>query len=113
MCFLNEKAESFPIFSAKGVKVGEKVVTACCMHGYFEKEHLYHRRMCQMSASSLSADHTFKVSSNIGLWCDGKWIQLYASLFVVMNEIGVVLSWKLCKGTGFHNVKDLLIDLKG
>ena len=116
MCFLNEKAEtseSFPSFSAKGVKVGEKVATACYMHGYFEKEHLYHRRMCQMSASSLSADHTFKVSSNIGLWCDGKWIQLYDSLFIVMNEIGVVLSWNLCKGTGFHNVKDQLIDLKG
>ena len=29
-----------------------------------------------------------------------------------MNEVGVVLSWKLCKGTGFHNVKDLLISLK-
>ena len=65
-----------------------------------------------MSALSLSADHTFKVSSNIGFWCDGKWIQLYDSLFIVMNEIGVVLSWKLSKGTGFHNVQDLLISLK-
>ena len=116
MCFLNEKAErseSFPSFSSKGSKVDQKVATACYIHGYFEKEHLYQQRMCQMSAWSLSADHTFTVSSNIGFWCDGKWIQLYDSLLIVMNEIGVVLSWKLCKGTGFHyNVQDLLISLK-
>ena len=65
-----------------------------------------------MTASFLSAGHTFKVSSNIGFWCEGKWIQLYDSLFIVMNEIGVVLSWKLCKGTAFHKVEDQLINLK-
>ena len=95
MCFLNEKTKSserFPSFSAKGSKVGEKVATACYLQGYFEKEQLYHLRMCQMTASFLSAGHTFKVSSNIGFWCEGKWIQLYDSLFIVMNEIGVVLS---------------------
>ena len=75
MCFLNEKTKSserFPSFSAKGSKVGEKVATACYLQGYFEKEQLYHLRMCQMMASSLSADHTFKVSSNISFWCEGK-----------------------------------------
>ena len=115
MCFLNEKgevSERFQSFSSKGSKVGEKVATACYIQDYFEKEHLYHSRMCQMSASSLSADHTFKVSSNIGFWCEGKWIKLYDSLFIVMNEIGVVLSWKQCKGTAFHKVEDLLISLK-
>ena len=61
MCFLNEKTKSserFPSFSAKGSKVGEKVATACYLQGYFEKEQLYHLRMCQMTASSLSANHT-------------------------------------------------------
>ena len=80
--------------------------------GDFEKEHLYHKRMCQMRAPSLSADHTFKVSANIGFWCEGKWIQLYDSLFIVMNEIGIVLAWKLCKGTAFDKVEDLLTSLK-
>ena len=115
MSFLTEKNESpeaFPSFSPKGIKVGEKVSTCCYIMGYFEKEHLYHKRMCQMRASSLSADHTFKVSANIGFWCEGKWIQLYDSLFIVMNEIGIVLAWKLCKGTAFDKVKDLLTSLK-
>lgn len=80
--------------------------------GYFEKEHLYHARMCQMRAASLSADHTFKVSVNIAFWCEAKWIQLYDSLFIVMNEIGIILAWKLCKGTAFDKVEDLLTSLK-
>ena len=69
MCFLNKKpegSESFPSFLSKGSKVGQKVATACYIQGHFEKEHLYQQRMCQMSALSLSADHTFKISSNIG-----------------------------------------------
>ena len=82
MSFLTEKNESpeaFPSFSPKGIKVGEKVSTCRYIMGYFEKEHRYHKRMCQMRASSLSADHTFKVSANICFWCEGKWIQLYDS----------------------------------
>lgn len=65
-----------------------------------------------MTAFSLSADHIFKVSANIGFWCRGKWIQLYDSLFVVMNEIGVVMSWRINKGTSFQGVEDLLHNLK-
>ena len=80
MCFLTEKnksPEEFPSFLPKGSKVGEKVSTCCYIMGYFEKEHVYHKRMCQMRASSLGSDHTFKVSANIGFLCEGKWIQLY------------------------------------
>ena len=115
MCFLiekNESPEAFPSFSPKGSKVGEKVSTHCCIMGYFAIEHLYDKRMFQTRAFPLSADHTFKVSANIGFWCEGKWIQLYDSLFIVMNEIGIVLAWKLCKGTAFDKVEDLLTSLK-
>ncbi|KAJ7353725.1 hypothetical protein OS493_032595 [Desmophyllum pertusum] len=115
MCYLKTKGTNevkFPIFVPKGRKVGEKILTACFIQSYFDCEHLYSRRMHQMTASSLSADHTFKVSSNIGFWCNGKWIKLYDSLFIVMNEIGIVTSWQLCKGTSFHGVQGLLHRLK-
>ena len=85
---------------------------ACYIQSYFEREHLFTARMCQMKASTLSADHTFKVSSNIGFWCNGKWVRLYDSLFIVMNEAGVVMSWQLCKGTSFSAVEGLLHRLK-
>ena len=91
----------FPTFSPKGRKVGEKIVTACYIQSYFEREHLFSARICQMKALSLSVDHTFKVSSNIGFWCNGKCVRLYDSLFVVM-------SWQLCKGTSFSAVEGLL-----
>ena len=60
----------------------------------------------------INADRTFKVSANIGFWCEGNWIQLYDSLFIVMNEINIVLAWKLCKGTAFDKVEDMLTSLK-
>jgi len=113
--FVKERQDDpgdIPSFTPKGRKVGEKVITACYIQEYLVNEHLYGKRMCQMTASSLSADHTFKGSSNIGFWCKGKWIQVYDSLFIVMNEIGVVVSRKLCKGTTFHKVKEPLQHLK-
>jgi hypothetical protein len=108
LCYLREvleKSLKFPEFSAKGKKVGEKVATACYIQKYLDNEHLYAKRMCQMTAFSLSADHIFKVSANIGFWCRGKWIQLYDSLFVVMNEIGVVMSWRINKEPVFRESK--------
>ena len=61
----NNGAE-FSIFSPKGRKVGEKLVTACYIQSYFEREHLFSARMCQRKASSPSADHTFKVQWKMG-----------------------------------------------
>ena len=102
----------FPSFTPKGRGVSEKIATACYIHDYFSKEHLYKQIMTEMTACTLSADHTFKVSANIGLWCNRKWIKLYDSLFIVMNERGIVMSWKLCKGTSFNEVEHVLQSLK-
>jgi len=115
-CFVKERQDDpgdFPSFTPKGRKVGEKVITACYIREYLVNEHLYGKRMCHMTASLLSADHTFKVSANIGFWCKGKWIQVYDILFIVMNEIRVFVPWKLCEGTAFHEVKGPLQHLKG
>lgn len=81
----------FPSFTPKGRGVSEKIATACYIHDYFSKEHLYEQRMTEMTACTLSADHTFKVSANIGLWCNRKWIKLYDSLFIVMSEVFTLL----------------------
>ena len=47
-----------------------------------------------MTVSNLTADHTFKVATNIGIVRDGKWLKMFDSLFIVLNEKGVVLSWQ-------------------
>jgi len=41
LCYVQEtrsKAVDFPVFSPQGRKVGEKILTACYIQSYFEKE---------------------------------------------------------------------------
>ena len=92
---------------------GEKIIACLIAFEYYRKENLYTERMCQMKADKwLSCDHTFKVSSNIGFWFNKRWVKLYDTLFIVLNEEGIVLSWKLCKGTKFSSIKNVLTQLK-
>ena len=44
--------------------------------------------MAYTDAKSVSADHTFKVSANIGIMLQGKCIKLYDALFIVLNKKG-------------------------
>ena len=39
-------------------------------------------------------------------------MKLCDTLFIVLNEEGIVLSWKLCKGTNFSSVENVLKLLK-
>ena len=34
----------------------------------------------------LSCDHMFKVSANIGFWFNKRWVKLYHTLVIVLNE---------------------------
>ena len=69
--------------------------------------------MSQLTSDSwLSSDHTFKVAANIGFFWNNRWVKVYDSLFIVLNEIGMVLTWLLTKGTKFENVENLLNNLQ-
>lgn len=41
-----------------------------------------------------------------------RWVKLYDTLFIVLNEEGIVLSWKLCKGINYLSVENVLKLLK-
>ena len=56
-------------------------------------------------------DHTFKVAANIGYVYEKRWIKMFDSLFIVLNESGFVKSFKFTKGTSFDNVSDILTQL--
>ena len=43
---------------------------------------------------------------------DGKWVALYETIFIVLNEEGVVVSWQFTKSTSLEEVKPLLLALK-
>ena len=56
--------------------------------------------------NSISFDHTFKIASNIGyIREDKKWISEYDSAFLVLNDMGQLLTWQ---GTSFAEVTVLL-----
>lgn len=52
-----------------------------------------------------SCDYIFKVLVNIGFWFNKRWVKFYDIFFIVLNEEGIVLSWKFCCG-----IKFILID---
>lgn len=41
-----------------------------------------------------------------------KWITLYDSVFIVLNDVGQVVSWQFTSSTSFDEIKALLSDLK-
>ena len=91
---------------------GRRMVTNCFLRSYFELEHMYSHRMSELPCIWLSADHTFKVSANIGAWSQGVWVKQFDSLFTVLNEKGQVLTWRLTRGTSFEKVKSTIQNLK-
>ena len=113
---LSTKPESFSLSGCELPELeqnfqnpGEKVIASCIGGNYLRKEHLYTKRMCQMAAEKwLSCDHTFKGFANIGFWLNRRWVKLYDTLFIDLNEEGIVHSWKLCKGTNFLLVENVL-----
>lgn len=70
----------------------------------------YNGHMVKMKANSFIAlDHTFKVASNIGyMRPDKKWVTIYESAFLIMNELGQVMAWQLTKTTSMDEVYHLI-----
>jgi hypothetical protein len=84
-------------------------ISLCIIHDYLAKESLYRQCMAQTTCTWFSCDHTFKIASNVGVLrkSDKKWEKQYDSVFFVLNEDGVVLTWQLTKGTAFSQVNSL------
>ena len=75
----------------------------------------YASQMFGNSATSFSCDHTFKISKNIGVVAEGeeqKFITNFKNLFIVLNENGQILDWRLTKSTTFKEIDDLRVRLK-
>ena len=91
----------------------DDVIISCFILNFRESELFYTQRMSEISALYISADHTFKVAANIGIFLENqKWVTQYDSLFCVLNEKGQVVAWQLTKGTSFDHVQILLKNLK-
>lgn len=80
----------------------------------FEKNKVtFSNEMKKIPFTILSCDHTFKVSRNVGLFraTDNKFVNQFKQLFIVLNENGEVLTWRLTSSTAFSDIEDLIMEL--
>ena len=89
------------------------VLCKCLLAWFMERRSFYDMEMLAIPIGDyISLDHTFKVPSNIGYTrADGKWVTLYNSVFIVLNDIGQVVTWQFTASTSFSEVETLLADL--
>lgn len=102
---------NFPLFDPKRDSIGRMLITRAFLRAFSECEGMYTRHTASHCGHWLSADHTFKVSANIGYWSNQKWIKLYNAVFIVMDEENKVLAWQLTRGTSIDTVQSLLTGL--
>ena len=102
---------NFLLFNPKRDSIGRMLITRAFLQALSECEGMYTQHMANHCGHWLSADHTFKVSANIGYWSNQKWIKLYNVVFIVMNEENKVLPWQLTRGTSIDTVQLLLAGL--
>ena len=90
------------------------ILCKCFIVDYLHNQDIYSLLMSNIQAQGwISFDHTFKVATNIGyVRPDGKWVTLYKSLFIVMNEVGQVLAWQFTRSTSIDEVTNLLKNLQ-
>ena len=73
----------------------------------YKKE--YEKYFQSHELNSLSSDHTFRVSTNVGYERHKEWHnKIFDNLFIVMNGKGQVIDFKLTESTGFEYIRPLL-----
>ena len=84
------------------------------LHNFEKNKSNYGKAINCLTLSSLSCDHTFKVSRNVGLVreIDKKFVTQFQQLFICLDDLGQVVAWRLTKSTTFGEIEDLLVSLE-
>jgi len=108
-----EKLQKFPPFDEWRPTPSTDTVHQCFLYIFKENKQFFGQNIREKTAKWMSADHTFKVAVNIECMLpDGSWSTQFDSLYIVSNEVGQVLTYKLTKGTAMSRVEDILKNLK-
>ena len=108
---LQQSYEAWQQAKVHSIFPSRTLIISTYVENFFKfKEQYYIENMKNLKCDgSISLDHTFEVASNIGyLRSDGKWICQYSALFIVMNEVGEVVTWQFTKTKSFSEVENLL-----
>ena len=102
--------QSIAIRLVSGPAPSNDILNQCFLANFFENKDAYNLHLSlQPIKDFISLDHTFKVASNIGfVRSDGKWVTLYKSVFIALNEHGQVVTWQFTKTTSLDEVRSQL-----
>ena len=97
---------------------GSKILLLLFLQNFWKHELYYRKRMHEIGISEdwICCDHTFKSVMNIGIYQRrdndrSKWVKQFKSLFIVLNDIGQVLSWQLADDTSHDTVHETLNEI--
>lgn len=89
------------------------IIQQCFLVDFFAYREAYNLYMSLLPIKKfITLDRTFKIASNIGfVRSDGKWVTLYNSVFIALNEVGQAVSWQFTRTTSLDGVKTQLESL--
>ena len=85
---------------------GSSLLSSAIISNFQRDEDKYRELFSSLTAEWISCDHTYKSVANVGYQrsSDGKWIQQYTALFIIVNEKGQPLQWRFTKTEKFEEV---------
>lgn len=85
-----------------------KLISSAIFANFLKEEQIYRQLFSSLSAEWISCDRTYKSVANIGYHCssDGKWINQYKAIFIILNEKGQPIQWKFTKTKNFDEASD-------
>ena len=90
---------------------GNDHISSIFLRDFTNKRPVYQAEMNKVTGLAISCDHTFKVSKNIGIvrpGVDQKFVTQFNNLYIIMNEEGKIIDWRLTKSTSFEEVREVL-----
>ena len=101
------------------LKAGSELLLSSFLSVFWKNEIFYRRRLHEVSINDdwICCDHTFKSAMNIGMYQQKtekrtKWVKQFKALFLVLNDVGQTLSWRLVEDTSYDSVTDLLGEIQ-
>ena len=96
---------------------GRKILLSVFLQNFWKHELYYRRRMHEIGISDdwICCNHSFKSVMKVGIYQryndNSKWVKQFKSLFIVLNDIGQVLSWQLADDTSHDTVYEALNEI--
>ena len=97
---------------------GSKLLLSSFLQYFWKHELYYRQRMHNICINDdwICCDHTFKSVTNIGIYQTrdnqvGKWVKQFKSFFIVLNDMGQILSWQLVSDTSYDSLWEMLTEV--